>query len=143
MRNSITIERTINAEIDRVFDALTNADDLVKWHNAGDGWQTPYAEVDDHVGGKIKIAYADPEGKVVFDLEAVIEEIQRPTKFYYRLGLIEMIEDDDRLITYDLESVDAGTNVRLELDLEDLHSADQQREGWTNHIDNLQQLLEA
>ena len=142
MRDSITIERVINAPIDRVFDAFINPEDLVNWHHAGEGWQTPYAEVDASVGGKIKIAYADADGKVQFDLDAVYEEIERPTRLAYRLGLVDLVDDDDRLVTVDLEEVDGGTKVRLEFDIEHINSKDLQREGWTQHIDNLQSYLE-
>lgn len=143
MRNSIVIERVINADIERVFNAFITPEDLIQWHHAGDGWKTPYAEIDPRVGGKIKIGYSDAEETMTFDLEAYIEVIERPKKFYYRLGMIDMITDDDRLVTIDLSTVEGGTNIRLELDLEPLHTPEQQREGWTQHIDFLQELLEA
>ena len=41
MRDSIIIIRDFNAPIDRVFKALINPEDLIKWHHAGDGWVTP------------------------------------------------------------------------------------------------------
>lgn len=143
MRDSIIIERDINAPIERVFDALITPEDLMQWSHAGDGWQTPYAEVDPVVGGKIKIAYADPEGNVVFDFEAVIEEIERPNKYYYRLGIPELIKDDDRIVNVDLHEVDGGTHLKMEFDIEHLNDKELQRNGWTQHIDNLQKLLES
>lgn len=143
MRNSVVIERIIKAPIERVFDAFITPEDLLQWHHAGDGWKTPYAEVDPKVGGKIKIGYSSADGDMTFDFEAYIQEIQRPYKFYYRLGMVEMIKDDDRLVTIDLSEVDEGTKVRLELDLEPLHTPEQQLEGWTQHIDFLTELLEA
>jgi uncharacterized protein YndB with AHSA1/START domain len=142
VRDSIIIVRDFRAPISRVFRALTDPVDLVGWHHAGDGWVTPYAEVDPKVGGKIKIAYADPDGKVVFDLEATITEINSPTRFAYRMHLEEMIEDDDRLVTYDLSEEDGITQMRLEFDIEHLNDKEQQRLGWSQHYDNLQKMLE-
>jgi uncharacterized protein YndB with AHSA1/START domain len=141
MRDSIVIERVINVQIERVFDAFITPEDLVHWHHAGDGWQTPYAEVDSTVGGKLKIAYADPDGKVVFDFEAIYEKIERPNHLAYRLGM-EIVSDDDRLVTVDLLTVKGGTNVRIEFEIEHINSKDLQRQGWTEHVDNLQAYLE-
>jgi len=141
MRNSIVIERVINTPIERVFDAFITPEDLVHWHHAGDGWITPYAEIDPRVGGKIKIGYSDAQSTMTFDLEAQIVKFERPTTFHYRLGMVDIIKDDDRLVTIDFSTVEGGTNIRLELDLEPLHSAEQQREGWTQHIDFLDEYL--
>jgi uncharacterized protein YndB with AHSA1/START domain len=141
MRNSITIERTIASPVTRVFDALITPSDLTQWHHAGHGWSTPYAEVDPKVGGRIKIAYADEKGNVAFDLTAVIDEIVRPTRYAYRLCLGEIVKDDDRLVAIDLHEVEGATHVTLELDLENVNSADLQRQGWTEHLDNLEAYL--
>ncbi len=144
MRDSIIIEETINAPIERVFDAFITPDDLIHWHHAGDGWQTPYAETDPVEGGKIKIAYANAEGEVVFDLMAVYEEVTRPTRLAYRLGLKEIVKDDDRLVTVDLSDTDNNqTHVRIEFDIEHINSKDLQRKGWGEHLTNLKTYLES
>jgi uncharacterized protein YndB with AHSA1/START domain len=140
--NTVLIERDIKAPIDRVFEAFINSEDLMQWHNAGEGWQTPYAEVDATEGGKMKIAYADPEGTVVFDFEAVIERIEKPTTLHYFLGIDSLINGDERHVTVDLSEVDGGTHVRLEFEIENINDKELQRDGWTKHIDNLQKHLE-
>lgn len=142
MRDSIVIERVIDAPIERVFDAYISPEDLVHWHHAGGGWQTPYAEIDPKVGGKMKIAYADPEGNVVFDFEAVIDELERPNRLAYHLGIDSLIKDDDRLVTVDLSEEGSKTKVRVEFDIEHLNDKELQRNGWTEHVDNLQKYLE-
>lgn len=142
MAETITIERMIDAPIQRVFEAFVTPEDLVKWHNAGEGWQTPYAEVDAQVGGKITIGYADPEGKVVFDFTAYITELECPTRLAYRLGMEEVIAGDDRMVTIDFTKVGFGTKVVLELEIEMINDIELQRHGWTAHIDHLQALLE-
>lgn len=142
MRDSVIIERDFKAPIERVFEALINPEDLTKWHHAGDGWQTPYAQVDPVVGGKIKIAYADPGGNVVFDFEAVISEIVAPKRLAFYLQIEELIQDDSRLVTYDLSETAEGTHMRLEFDIEHLNSRELQEQGWSQHYDNLRTVLE-
>ena len=142
MVDTVKIERVIDAPIERVFDAFVTPEDLVRWHNAGEGWQTPYAEVDARVGGKIKIGYANPEGKVEFDFTAIFTEFDRPKRIAYRLAMEEVIADDDRLVTVDFTEVESGTKVVLELEIELINDIELQRHGWTAHIDHLQLLLE-
>ena len=143
MRDSIIIERDFKSPIERVFAALISPEDLVRWHHAGDGWITPYAEVDPKVGGKIKIGYSDALGKQVFDFTAVISEINSPTRFAYHLQIDGLIEQDNRLVTYDLTEKNGLTHMRIEFDIEHLNDKELQREGWGQHYDYLQVLLES
>lgn len=134
MRDSITIERTLNAPIDRVFDAFTTPEDLREWHHAGGGWQTPYAEVDARVGGKQKIAYANPQGKVEFEIESEFTIVDKPNKLEYIFG--------DRTITIDFEEADGKTKLTLEIDIENKNDKELQLKGWSEHVDNLQNYME-
>lgn len=143
MAKTIIIERVIKAPIRRVFNAFIKPDDLVQWHNAGEGWTTPYAEVDPRVGGKIKIGYAGPDGKVEFDFTARITELDSPDRIAYRLGMEEVISGDDRMVTINLIETELGTKVALELEIEEINDIELQRQGWTAHVYHLQALLEA
>lgn len=140
-QETVVIERDFTASIERVFQALINPEDLVKWHHAGDGWQTPYAEVDAKVGGIIKIAYAGPDGKVVFDLIGTIEALQPPHTLSYRLA-IPGLPEQDRIVNYTLSATPGGTHLRLEFDIEHINDIELQRKGWTEHIINLEAMLE-
>jgi uncharacterized protein YndB with AHSA1/START domain len=142
MSDSIVIERDIKAPIGRVFKALISPEDLVRWHHAGDGWVTPYAEVDAKVGGKIRIGYSDAEGVQKFDFGAVISEINPPMRLVYYLQIEELINKDNRLVTYDLSDEKGVTHLRVEFDIEHLNDKELQRKGWSEHYDNLQTILE-
>jgi uncharacterized protein YndB with AHSA1/START domain len=142
MRDSIIIERDFNAPIEAVFGALVDPEILVKWHHAGDGWITPYAEVDPVIGGKLKIAYAGPDGKVVFDLVATISEISPPHKLTYIMGAVGGVGDDHRHVTYTLSETDKDkTHMHLEFDIEHVNDRELQRQGWSQHYDNLTVIL--
>lgn len=141
MKESIVIERDFKASIDRVFQALINPDDLIRWHHAGDGWVTPHAEVDPRVGGKIRIGYLSADGAQAFEFGAVISEYNPPKRLAYYLQAEEVINTDNRQVTYDLSEKDGVTYLRLEFDIEHTHGKEQQRKGWTEHVDNLELLL--
>jgi uncharacterized protein YndB with AHSA1/START domain len=141
--DTIIIERDFAAPIQAVFTALTDPKILVKWHHAGDGWTTPYAEIDLKAGGKLKIAYADPDSAIVFDLEATIAEVSAPYVFSYVMQMEEMIKGDDRLVAYSLTKTGKNTtHMRLEFDVEHLNDRELQRAGWSQHYDNLAKVLE-
>jgi|AntRauTorcE11897_2_1112592.scaffolds.fasta_scaffold09717_3 uncharacterized protein YndB with AHSA1/START domain len=130
MADFITIERTISAPITRVFDAFITPEDLTQWHHAGDGWQTPYAEVDAVVGGKQKIVYANSDGEVQFEIESEFTIVDKPNKLAYAF--------DGRTASVVFEAVDEKTNIQMQIDIEDENDKELQLKGWSEHIDNLE-----
>jgi uncharacterized protein YndB with AHSA1/START domain len=58
----LRIERTFDAPIEEVFDAWTSEAVLRRWLHCGPDWQTPVAEVDLRVGGRIRIVMRDAAG---------------------------------------------------------------------------------
>ena len=126
----IVITRVLDAPRDLVFAAFTDPKHLVHWHNAGEGWTTPYAESDPHPGGALRIGYGSPDGKDDFALEAVYREVRPPERLAYVLS-------DGRPVTVTFDDVGGKTKVTLELGLETEYHEDLQRGGWTAHLDNL------
>ena len=51
----VRIERTFEAPAEAVFDAWTSAEVMRRWFHAGPDWETPQAEVDPRVGGRIRV----------------------------------------------------------------------------------------
>lgn len=58
----LRLERAYRAPIERVFDAWTNEKVMCRWLHCGPDWQTPTAEIDLRVGGRIRIVMLDPDG---------------------------------------------------------------------------------
>src|ERR671937_381365 len=56
----LRIERTFDAPVERVFQAWTSEEVLRRWLHGMPGWETPTAEVDLRVGGRIRIVMRDP-----------------------------------------------------------------------------------
>ena len=136
MNKTITIERTIKAPIERVFDAFITPDDLVKWHSAGGGWTTPHAIIDAQPGGKFNIGYQDPNGEFNFDFTGTYTEIDRPNKIAYTI-------DDGRKVEINFEEVGENqTHVRWEFEMESENPEEMQRAGWNQQLVHLGQLLD-
>lgn len=131
---TILITRELDAPRELVFDVLTRQEHLVNWHHAGEGWTTPFAETDVRPGGKLRIGYASPDGKESFTLEGTYREVRAPERFVY-------VMSDGRAVTTTLEGAGPKTKVTIELTLETEYHEDLQRQGWTEHLDNLQRYL--
>jgi len=58
----LRIERKFQAPVARVFDAWTSEEVLRRWLHCGPAWETPTAEIDLRVGGRIRIVMRDAEG---------------------------------------------------------------------------------
>lgn len=127
---TITISRTFDAPLELVFEALVTPEHMKRWHHAGEGWTTPWAEADPRPGGKLRVAYGSPDGKEDFVLEATYTEVERPRRIVYELA-------DGRRVIMTLEENAGRTTVEIELALETEYHEDLQRQGWGEHLDNL------
>jgi uncharacterized protein YndB with AHSA1/START domain len=141
-RNPVRIERTFAAAAATVFDAWTSVEVLRRWWPAGPGWETPVAEVDLRVGGRLRLVMRAPDG-AEFGGEGHYVEINRPTRLVFtwqwdtvQLGTqLQLVE-----VTF-IENPDTTTTVVLVN--RGLTEADEQshREGWQASFDNLDGIL--
>jgi uncharacterized protein YndB with AHSA1/START domain len=141
-RNTVRIERIFAAAATTVFDAWTSVEVLRRWWPAGPGWETPVAEVDLRVGGRLRLVMRAPDG-AEFGGEGRYVEINRPTRLVFtwqwdtvQLGTqLQLVE-----VTF-IENPDATTTVVLVN--QGLTEADEQshREGWQASFDNLDGIL--
>src|SRR5262249_44727272 len=56
----LRIERSFDAPVEKVFEAWTSEEVLRRWLHGMPGWETPTADVDLRVGGRIRIVMRDP-----------------------------------------------------------------------------------
>jgi uncharacterized protein YndB with AHSA1/START domain len=58
----VRIERTFAASAEDVFDAWTSPEVMRCWFHVAPDWDTPEAEVDLRVGGKVRVVMRRPDG---------------------------------------------------------------------------------
>ncbi len=129
--NTTLLTRLLDAPRELVFDCCLKAEHLVHWHSAGGGWTTPYATSDGRTGGRFKIGYAAPDGKVAFDFTGIYTEVTPHSRIVFQI-------DDGRPCTLDFADQDGKTLVTLTLALEGTHSEEQQRHGWGEILKSLE-----
>src|SRR5206468_6649167 len=71
----ITVENTVNAPVEKVWEHWTKPEHITQWNNASDDWHTPHAENDPRTGGKFLTRMEAKDGSFGFDFGGVYDEV--------------------------------------------------------------------
>ncbi len=132
----ITVENTINAPVEKVWECWTKPEHIIKWNNATDDWHTPRAENDLRPGGKFLCRMEAKDGSVGFDFAGVNDVIRKNEYIEYTLG-------DGRKVTITFTANGNETKVVESFDAENTYSVEMQRGGWQAILDNFKKYTEA
>ena len=136
----VRIERTFAASAEDVFDAWTSPDVMRRWFHCAPDWDTPEAEVDLRVGGKVRVVMRRPDGTEA-EAQGVYTLIDRP----HRLAMTWIFDEDpsnEQLIELSFSGSERSTTVLM---VNSGISTDRRRgaqdEGWHGCLDELERLL--
>jgi uncharacterized protein YndB with AHSA1/START domain len=136
---ALLVKRTVRAPVQRVFDAWTRPDLLVRWWGPP-GVTCPQAEVDLRVGGAYAIANQTPNGVVWIRGQFV--EVDAPAKLVYTWVINDAPPDSQR-VTVRFEPVDDHTMVTVVHErIEDPSVRESHQQGWVGCLDGLARLFE-
>jgi uncharacterized protein YndB with AHSA1/START domain len=142
-REVLRIERTFEAPAVEVFEAWTSPETLKRWYHAEHHWETPEAEVDLRVGGRVRVVMRNPEDGAEYGGEGAYTVIDPPR----RLAFTWRWDDDDESLVQliELEFIDHGATTTVVMINSRLRKEDVEdhREGWQNSFDNLDRALAA
>ncbi len=136
MPAKITVEATINAPIEKVWDYYTNPLHITKWNNASEDWHTPHAETDLRVGGKFLSRMEAKDGSAGFDFSGVYTAIEEYRYIAYTM-------EDGRTVEIQFTKTDDGCEVTVTFDPEDENPLEMQRAGWQAILDNFKTYVES
>jgi uncharacterized protein YndB with AHSA1/START domain len=136
----VRIERTFAASPEKVFDAWTSPEVMRRWFHCAPDWDTPEAEVDLRVGGKVRVVMRMPDGtRTGAHGEFVV--IDRPR----RLVMTWTFDDDpsnDQLMELSFSEAEGSTTVLM---VNSRISTDERRDaqdvGWHGCLDELERAL--
>ncbi len=133
----LEIERTFGAPAQQVFDAWTSVEVLRRWFHADPEWETPTAEVDLRVGGRLRLVMRDPEAGEDHGASGEYTVVDPP----HRLAFTWTWDDQDserQLIEIQLTETDGVTTVRMTSHgISTEERRDSHRVGWGICFDNL------
>ncbi len=131
----ITVEATVAAPMEQVWQAYTTPADIVQWNAASDDWHTTQASVDLRVGGAFSSRMEAKDGSMGFDFAGTYTEVQPQASLAYAFG--------ERSCRVTFEPGAKGVTVRVCFDAETQHSPEQQRQGWQSILDNFARYVQA
>ena len=82
----ITVENTVNAPIEKVWEYWEKPEHITKWSNASDDWHTPRAENDLRTGGKFVSRMEAKDGSMGFDFGGTYDEVRNNEYIEYTMG---------------------------------------------------------
>lgn len=132
----ITIEATINADIEKVWKIWTDPEHIVKWNAASDDWHTTKAENDLKKGGKFSSRMEAKDGSFGFDFEGVYDVVENHKRIAYTMS-------DGRTVDTHFTKEGNTTKVVSTFDAETENPVDMQRDGWQAILNNFKKYTEA
>ena len=132
----ITVQSTINASMETVWECWTNPVHITKWNNASDDWHTPYAENDLRTGGRFKSTMASKDGTMSFDFEGEYTLVEQNEA-------IEYVMADGRKVEISFTPTPSGVAVIESFDPENENSEELQQQAWQAILNNFKKHVES
>ena len=136
MENPITVEVTVDAPQDKVWEMFTRPEHIKKWSNASDDWHTPEAENDLRVGGKFNSRMESKDGSEGFNFTGVYTEITPMEYISYTM-------DDGRKVDVKFEIAEDGIHITENFEPETINLPEMQKIGWQAILNNFKKYVES
>lgn len=136
VKNPITVETTVHAPAERVWEFFTLPEHIVHWNNASPDWYTPRAENHPHDGGTFNFRMEARDGSMGFDFAGTYTKVKENEYLYYAIG-------DGRKVSVHLTADGTGTRLTEVFEAESVHPAELQRAGWQAILDNFKTYAES
>jgi uncharacterized protein YndB with AHSA1/START domain len=138
----VRIERTFAASAGDVFDAWTSPEVMRRWFHCFPDWETPEAEVDLRVGGKVHVVMCRPDG-TRHEMHGEYKLIDRP----HRLVMTWIFDDDpsnQQLMELSFSESEGSTTVLMvNSNISTDRRREAQDEGWQGCLNELERALAA
>ena len=132
----ITVQTTVNAPIDKVWELWTTPQHIVKWNNASPDWHTPIAENDLRSGGKFRSRMEAKDGSFGFDFEGVYDAVEINRLISYTMA-------DGRTVNIVFTAKGNQTDIVEIFDAENENPIEMQQGGWQSILNNFKKYVEA
>jgi uncharacterized protein YndB with AHSA1/START domain len=136
MENSITVEATVNAPVEVVWEKWTNPNDITQWCNASDDWHAPNATNDLRNGGKFSTTMAAKDGSMSFDFGGTYTSVQAYKSIDYTM-------DDGRKTKIIFTGDGLSTKVTETFEPENTNPKEMQQMGWQAILNNFKKYVES
>jgi len=132
----ITVEATIDASIQEVWEKWGEPKHIVNWNYASEDWHSPRAENDLRTGGNFNVRMEAKDGSVGFDFCGNYTNVIPQSLIEYSLG-------EDRNVKVEFFEKENKTVVRESFIVEEINSLELQRNGWQAILNNFKNYTES
>jgi uncharacterized protein YndB with AHSA1/START domain len=132
----ITVTTTIEASIEKVWDAWNKPEQITKWCFASDDWHAPRATNDLKVGGRFNTRMEAKDGSFGFDLQGMYDVVESNTLIKYHL-------EDGRNVEIHFSLVEGKTSIVEKFDPENQNPHEMQQAGWQMILNNFKKYVES
>ena len=132
----LTVENTINAPVEKVWEFWSNPEHIIKWCSPSDDWHTPRAENDLRSGGKFLSRMEAKDGSFGFDFGGVYDEVRNHEYIEYTIG-------DGRKVKISFSPEGKNTKLVESFDAENENPIEMQQGGWQAILDSFKKYTEA
>lgn len=134
-KNIITVQITVNAPIEKVWEYWNQPEHITKWAFASNDWEAPESENNVSVGGKFKTRMQSKDKKEGFDFEGTYTAVKEHNLIAYNMS-------DGRNVKVTFEQTPEGVRVTEAFDPENENSEEMQRNGWQAILNNFKKAVE-
>lgn len=135
MATKITVEATINAPVEKVWNYWNEPRHIIRWNNASDDWCTLKASNDLKPGGKLSSTMAAKDGSFSFDFGGVYDVVKHHE-------FIEYTMDDGRKVSVRFTANGNDTTIVETFDAETENPLEMQQQGWQAILNNFKKYTE-
>ena len=134
---AVTIERELDASIERVYEAWTQPAKLLKWFHGSEAVRVESVDVDLREGGAYRITLRDPEDEMVVFGHYTRVDPPRSLEFTWQWA-VSSLEKAETLVLVELESHGPRTLLRLTHSrLSSERSSQAHDAGWSGVLSSL------
>jgi uncharacterized protein YndB with AHSA1/START domain len=131
----IAIKTLVKADLNTVWAAWNNPEEIKQWSAASDDWHTTQSTVDLREGGQFSSRMEAKDGSAGFDFEGTYNRILPQKVIEYRLG-------DGRDVKVEFTEGADGVLVKETFEAESQIDREHQRRGWQAILDNFAKHVE-
>ena len=132
----ITVESTINAPAEKVWEYWTKPEHITQWSYPSDDWHTPHAANDLRTGGSFSSRLEAKDGSTGFDFGGVYDAVKPNEYIEYTLG-------DGRKVKIIFSAQGKQTTITESFEAENTNSLEMQQGGWQAILDNFKKYTES
>ncbi len=131
----ITVEATVNAPVEKVWQCWTLPQHIMKWNQADPSWHCPAASNDLRVGGKFVATMAAKDGSASFDFNGIYDEVVTHKLISYTI-------EGGRKVRITFSSDGKGTKIVESFEPENENPLEMQKAGWQSIMNSFKKYTE-